>query len=360
MTTDEHIISTSTAHPIRLQANRLNSAVSALTIDTTNQSVFGAPVGILKDPSTELDVNGGIACSSLDASGSVAGASVEADVFAPRIPGPIYFTDKNGNTILTLGTSLNSFLRGISTPSLVIAGTDVLSAINARQLALDDTSVVSVDSLTTSSGITTSSITAPSGELDVGGTVACSSLDVSGEVKCSDVTVTSAVAGDAPVIRAKNTSGGGFASLFLQSAGIVAQQFVGAGAFTIGTQTQHHIRIMADRFNAGAVALQINTDATAEFGSDTSVAGALTVQGRNVLNDIDGKQATLSSLAGTGETLTNDSSTLRRIFGEGGVTVDIPINNADSTKDFQLRVSGQALQNQIDILTQRVEALEAA
>jgi hypothetical protein len=117
---------------------------------------------------------------------------------------------------------------------------------------------------------------------------------------------------------------------------------------------------MADRFNAGAVALQINIDASAAFGGAVSMAGALTVQGRNVLNDIDGKQATLSSLAGTGETLTNDSSTLRRIFGEGGVTVDIPINNADSTKDFQLRVSGQVLQNQIDILTQRVEALEAA
>jgi hypothetical protein len=116
----------------------------------------------------------------------------------------------------------------------------------------------------------------------------------------------------------------------------------------------------ANSSNSSVFGIMIQTDNTLDLGSDTRVAGALTVQGRNVLNDIDGKQATLSSLAGTGETLTNDSSTLRRIFGEGGVTVDIPINNADSTKDFQLRVSGQALQNQIDILTQRVEALEAA
>ena len=106
--------------------------------------------------------------------------------------------------------------------------------------------------------------------------------------------------------------------------------------------------------------ITIQTDNSVLFGSSVSTAGALTVQGRNVLNDIDGKQATLSSLAGTGQTLTNDASTLRRIFGEGGVTVDVPINNAVSGKNFQIRVSGQVLQNQIDILTQRVEALEAA
>jgi hypothetical protein len=183
---------------------------------------------------------------------------------------------------------------------------------------------------------------------------------VSGEATCSDLLVQSTSTTDNPIIRVKNASGIGFASLFLEVAGITAQQFVGSGAYTIGTQTAHRIRLMADRFNAGAVALTINVDATAEFGSSVSTAGALTVQGRNVLNEIDGKQPTLSSLAGTGQTLTNDSSTLRRIFGEGGVTVDVPINNANSNKNFQLRVSGQVLQNQIDILTQRVEALEAA
>jgi hypothetical protein len=364
MTTDEHIISTSSAHPIRLQANSLNSTASALTIDTANQSVFGAPVGILKDPSTELDVNGGIACASLDVSGSVVANFVEADLYAPRTPGPINFTDKNGNTVLTLGTSLNSFLRGVSTAgALIVQGRNVLSDIDGKQptvtansLAISDVALLSdslaakEETLTSSSVVTVGSLT--SGALAVSGTATFSGLTAT-SINVKDATGT-------PSFRVENTSGTGFSNSFLVAGGVTSQQFVGSGTYTIGTNSAHPIRIMSDRFNAGAVALQINTNATATFGSSVSTAGALTVQGRNVLNDIDGKQATLSSLAGAGETLTNDSSTLRRIFGEGGVTIDIPINNADSTKDFQLRVSGQVLQNQIDILTQRVEALEAA
>jgi hypothetical protein len=239
--------------------------------------------------------------------------------------------------------------------ALTVQGRNVLNDIDGKQATVTANSLAISDV-----ALLSESLANKQGALDSSSAIEVGSLNVGGQVTCADLTATSADAGDAPVIRAKNTSGGGFASLFLESAGIVVQQFCGAGIYTIGTQTAHRIRIMADRFNAGAVALTINVDATAEFGSSVSTAGALTVQGRNVLNEIDGKQPTLSSLAGTGQTLTNDSSTLRRIFGEGGVTVDVPINNANSNKNFQLRVSGQVLQNQIDILTQRVEALEAA
>jgi hypothetical protein len=258
-TTEGHIISTSSAHPIRLQANRLNSTVSALTIDTANQSLFGASVGILTDaPSTALDVNGGIACASLDASGAAT----------------------------------------------------------------------------------------------------CSNLTVADRIIAEDILVRSAT-GFTPII-ISDTAGTGVAMLRMTSADVVFQLFENTTTAFIQTNQANRILMRANSSNSSVFGIMIQTDNTVDLGSDTRVAGALTVQGRNVLNDIDGKQATLSSLAGTGETLTNDSSTLRRIFGEGVVTVDIPINNADSTKDFQLRVSGQVLQNQIDILTQRVEALEAA
>jgi hypothetical protein len=309
-------------------------AASGVTINTSQHVVDNLTVGgslqvegtnvmnaiALKQDA--LSSSSALSVASLSASGSVVANFVEADLYAPRTPGPINFVDKQGHTVMTLGTSLNMFLRGIATPSIAIAGTDVLSAINARQLALDDTSVVSVDSITTSSGITTSSIKAPSegslllgnaagtgitvasnggvgilknnptSELDVDGTVACSNLDVSGEVKCSDVTVTSADVGDSPVVRAKNTSGGGFASMFLDSAGVTAQQFVGAGTYTIGTQSNHPIRLMADRFNAGVIALKVNVDGTVDFGSDIAASGTVTcadlvVNGTNILSAIE-------------------------------------------------------------------------
>ena len=234
---------------------------------------------------------------------------------------------------------------------------DKQAAVTANSLAISDVALLSSslaakqDILTSSSLVTVGGLT--SDALDVsGGAATFSGLTATG-IDVNNATST-------PTVRVENPSGSGFAQVFLVAAGITAQQQVGAGTYTIGTNSAHRIRIMADRFNVGLVALTINVDGTAAFGSAVSTAGALTVQGRNVLNDIDGKQATLSSLAGTGQTLTNDASTLRRIFGEGGVTVDVPINNAVSSKNFQIRVSGQVLQNQIDILTQRVEALEAA
>jgi hypothetical protein len=67
----EYVISTTTAHPIRFQADRLFAAVSALTIAANNQCSFGANVGILTAaPTTALDVNGGIACTQLAIQGA--------------------------------------------------------------------------------------------------------------------------------------------------------------------------------------------------------------------------------------------------------------------------------------------------
>jgi hypothetical protein len=194
----------------------------------------------------------------------------------------------------------------------------------------------------------------------VSGAATLSNLTVADRIDAEDLRVTSATGFTPLIISETSGSGSGQAMLRLNSVGVTFQMFVNTTTAFIQTSQANRILMRANSANSPVFGIMIQTDNTLDFGSDTRVAGALTVQGRNVLSEIDNKQPTLSSLAGTGETLTNDSSTFRRIFGEGGVTVDIPLNNADATKDFQLRVSGQVLQNQIDILTQRVEALEAA
>jgi hypothetical protein len=208
MTTDEHIISTSSAHPIRLQANRLTSAVSALTIDIANQFVFGAPVGILTDaPSTELDVNGGIACASLNASGAAT----------------------------------------------------------------------------------------------------CANLTVADRIDAEHLQVTSAT-GFTPIVLS-DTSLSGAANLTFKVAEAVGSLFINSAGCRLQTTTEHPIRMSANRDNSPIVAFQINTDNGVAFGSSVSTAGALTVQGRNVLNDIDSKQAavTANSLAISDVALLSDS-----------------------------------------------------
>jgi len=65
--TQDHVISTSSQIPIKLQANQLNSSITALAIDTDNTCVFGASV----------DVNGGVACTELSATSSIRTSSAK-------------------------------------------------------------------------------------------------------------------------------------------------------------------------------------------------------------------------------------------------------------------------------------------
>ena len=62
--------------------------------------------------------------------------------------------------------------------------------------------------------------------------------------------------------------------------------FVGAGTCTLATNTNHRLRIMADRFNAPVEALSVNTNGTCTFGTDIQVAGTVGCTDLRVDNSI--------------------------------------------------------------------------
>ena len=69
----------------------------------------------------------------------------------------------------------------------------------------------------------------------------------------------------------------------------------------------------------------------------------------NLQSSLEARQSLLSDRDGTGVTLRDGNSVLRRIVGAGGVQVVVPINIGDPTdpENFQLKVDGSALQTAI-------------
>jgi hypothetical protein len=144
----------------------------------------------------------------------------------------------------------------------------------------------------------------PSTELDVNGGIACASLNASGAATCANLTVVDRIdaehlqvtsaTGFTPIVLS-DTSLSGAANLTFKAAGAEGSLFINSAGCRLQTATGHPIRMSANRDINSTVALVINTDNSVAFGSSVSTVGALTVQGRNVLNDIDGKQAAVTA-----------------------------------------------------------------
>ena len=69
----------------------------------------------------------------------------------------------------------------------------------------------------------------------------------------------------------------------------------------------------------------------------------------NLQSSLDAKQSLLSDRDGTGVSLRDGNSVLRRIFGVNGISVTVPLNIGDPTdpENFQLKLDGSALQTAI-------------
>ena len=76
---------------------------------------------------------------------------------------------------------------------------------------------------------------------------------------------------------------------------------------------------------------------------------------------LDSKQDLLSDLPGTGVTLMLGNQ-MRRLFGHGGVAITQHLELADPNdpSNFQIRVSGEALQTAIATLQQQVSAISTS
>jgi hypothetical protein len=125
------------------------------------------------------------------------------------------------------------------------------------------------------------------------------SRSVADRIGAEDIRVVSATGFTAIIIN--DTSSSGTAMLRMISADYVFQCFPSSTMAVIQTNQANRIRLRTDNANSTINGITIQTDNSVAFESSIDVAGALSVQGRDVLNDIDGKQTTFSSLDGTGD-----------------------------------------------------------
>jgi len=271
-TTDEHVISTSSQTPIKLQANRLNSSVTALTIDTDNACVFGASV----------DVNGAVACAELSATSGIRTSFVKA----------------LAGSSLVLGNDLGS--------GLLITNNGAVGIFKEPREALDVLGTIACTNLNAASAIT------------VGGINIINSLDAN-EVNLT--ALQNEVAGKSPLLT--NLEGTGTDFLFDSATGVLRKIYGNDG-------------------------IVVDQTVNLEDPSDPSNY-QIRISGTSILTSLETKQDALSTAAGQGVSILSSPTELRRIFGEDGITCAafLDLNDPTDPRNFNLQVSGAALQTQI-------------
>lgn len=278
----EHRISTSSSHPIRIQANRLNSAVTAIEISTDNSVTFGSAV----DVAGALSVQGTDIVSAVGSKqpllGTLAGTGV-----------PLQFDQQNLRRIYgSDGIAVSTFLDPANefderNNMIRVSGAELQSQLQSAIdgiPVLDGTSQLSVQSLTADA-------------------VSCTSLTASGPVTVQNLLVADSVNHLSAFVYNSSTNPGAHASYKLQAAGSGVMQYVSAVEYSIGTDNA--IPIRPNRFAGGVTALSMNTDSTCTFGGratmpSLTVAGEITcaslaVQGADVIEAIAQKQDVLTS-----------------------------------------------------------------